>query len=128
MSTGTREPLLTRAQLDAWATFGPEWEPFKKAWLARGFMHPPSGSPDDDDDVNSQRHLLWQVLDDRPGDIARWVRRAPGKKPREVVGYILDRYHDLRREVDDLEDEPDPERVRGGHEPEALRAILRRIG
>ncbi len=87
--------LLTKSQLEAWATFGPEWAHFKAAWLERGFRHPPSGDPDGGD--TSQRGLLWQVLDARPAGIAEWVRAAPrGATARAVVQYVLDRFHARR--------------------------------
>jgi len=89
----TREPLLTRAQLEDWKTFGREWDGFKSAWLARGFMFPPSGSPEDDD--GSQRGLLWSILD-RPTDLPRWIAQAPGKSANEVIGHVIRRWHDIR--------------------------------
>jgi hypothetical protein len=95
------EPLLTKAQLEAWATFGPEWGTFKAAWLARGFLFPPFGSPDDDD--TSQRGLLWSLLDARPTDLVRWVQEAPGKFPTDVLGYILGHWHTIRDEAEATE-------------------------
>jgi len=89
-----RQPLLTKPQLEQWATFGPEWDAFKAAWLGRGFMYPPAGSPEDDD--GSQRGLLWSILDARPSSLAGWVRDAPGKSASEVIGHIIRRWHDIR--------------------------------
>ncbi|MFH0917015.1 MAG: hypothetical protein V1912_11315 [bacterium] len=98
-----QEPRLTKEQLDAWTTFGSEWAAFKEAWLARGFLFPPAGSPDGDD--TSQRGLLWQVLDDCPTKLPQWVKEAPGKTVRDVVAYILGKYHELREEVGPDEDD-----------------------
>lgn len=98
-----REPRLTKAQLEAWASFtAPEWQPFREAWLARGFRHPPSGSRDDDD--TSQRGLLWQIANNRPDDLGRWVTAAIGKTPREVIDWILAQWHEVRAEAG-VEDE-----------------------
>jgi len=92
------EPLLTKAQLDAWKTFGGEWQDFKQAWLDRGFLFPPYGDPEDDD--TSQRGLLWSLLDARPTDLVRWIREAPGVSPTEVIGYILGNWHTIRDEAE----------------------------
>jgi len=128
-----REPLLTRSQLAAWATFGREWEPFKQAWLGRGFLHPPSGSPDDDpEETNSQRALLWQVVDAQPTNIARWVREAPGRTPRAVIAFVLERWHSVRNLVGPDEDELDVwtivARRAEDDAGERLRDIIRRLG
>jgi len=44
----TNEPRLTKAQLDGWSTFGPEWDAFKAAWIGRGLLHPPAGAAQDE--------------------------------------------------------------------------------
>lgn len=87
---------LTRAQLDEWATFGAEWGPFKDAWIERGFLLPPSGTAHDDDDQPSQRSMLWQIANDRPTDLGRWVREAPGRTTRDVIGYVLRQWQGQR--------------------------------
>jgi hypothetical protein len=93
------EPTLSKAELDAWRTFGPEWDTFRHAWIGRGFRLPPTGSPEGDD--TSQRGLLYQVLDARPADLVRWVKGAPGgaKHPSDVIGYVLTRWHEVRAEA-----------------------------
>lgn len=95
---------FTKEQFDGWASFGPEWDFFKAAWLARGFLFPPAGSPEDDD--TSQRGLLYQVLDAWPMEIARWVSEAPkGRTARQVIDHVLAQWHAVRESVG--EDEPD---------------------
>ena len=97
------EPRLTEAQLRSWDSFGPAWRAFKEAWLGRGLLFAPFGSPDGDD--TSQRGLLFQVMDNRPTDIVRWVKEAPLPSAREVITYILEQWHEIREEagVDDGE-------------------------
>jgi hypothetical protein len=90
----TNEPRLTEHQLNSWNGFGPRWARFKEAWLSRGLLYAPFGSPDDDD--TSQRGLLFQVLDTRPNDIVRWVEQAPKPSAREVITYILEQWHEAR--------------------------------
>jgi hypothetical protein len=119
------EPRLTKAQLQAWATFEPKWDPFKAVWLARGFLHPPAGSPDGDD--TSQRGLLFQVLDAWPNAIVGWAREAPGKTSREVIDYILERWHEKREEAGATEDwfaTPGPSKSEAA---ESVGAILSRL-
>lgn len=98
------EPRLTKAQLDAWATFGREWDEVKAAWFAKGLRFPPSGSPDDDD--TSQRGLLWQVLDAQPTNLVRWILEAPNASARQVIDHVLACWHEVRIEAG--VDEPDP--------------------
>jgi len=94
-SSPTNGPRLTREQLAAWASFDrPEWQPFKTAWLARGFLWPPSGSDGDDD--TSQRGLLWSIADARPHDLGRWVTEAKGKTARAIIDHVLARWHEVR--------------------------------
>lgn len=122
---GAEDVRLTRAQLDAWATFGPEWEPFKAAWLARGFRHPPAGSPDNDD--TSQRGLLWQIASNRPNDLGRWVAAAPGKTARQVIEWVLAQWHEVRAEAgveEDWFDEKGPTKTEAA---EALTSIVARM-
>jgi len=100
MSNG-QEPdtgvTLTKAQLAAWSSFGPEWDAVKAAWLAKGLRLPPAGDPDDDD--TSQRGLLYQVLDARPTDVARWISMAPGGSARKVIDWVLAQWHEVRAEA-----------------------------
>jgi hypothetical protein len=124
-ATSGEATLLTKGQLDAWASFGPEWAHFKAAWLERGFHHPPSGDPDGDD--TTQRGLLWQVLDARPTGIAEWVRGAPkGATARAVVQYVLDRFHEVRAAASDEPVERDLAPTRK-EATEAVGAILGRL-
>lgn len=96
---GALPVTLTKGQLEGWESFGPEWRPFKAAWLARGFRYPPSGDPGDE---TSQRSLLWQIVDARPTGIAEWIRSAPkDATPRAVIQYALDRFHEIRAAVSD---------------------------
>ncbi len=96
---GSSEPRLTKAQLDAWATFvDPCWEPFKRAWLARGLRLPPFGDPDDDPDT-SQRSRLYRIATDRPNDLARWVTEAPSNRPREIIAHIFDRWGEVAEQA-----------------------------
>lgn len=108
----SREPRLSRADLDAWATFGREWDPFKAAWLER-FRMPPMGSAEDDDEHPSQRSMLYQVLDAWPTRIADWVREAPrGASAAKVVPHVLTRWHSVRDAVADDESYDDLKRLR----------------
>jgi 5-methylcytosine-specific restriction endonuclease McrA len=85
-------PLLTKPQLDAWASFGPEWDAFKAAWLDRGLRLPPSGDPDED---GSQRSVLHPIVADWPGEVASWTASAPrGASGRDVVGHVIRCYRD----------------------------------
>lgn len=122
--THDRATLLTKRQLAAWATFGSEWDDVKAAWLERGFRHPPAGSADDE---TSQRALLYEILDARPGDLVSWIREAPTKLPSDkVVAHVLGRWKAVKAEVDA---EPDDEHVpwlRGG--PEARRSAAETVG
>lgn len=119
-----RAVTLTKADLAEWATFGDEWAGFKRAWLARGFAHPPSGGPEADE--TSQRGLLWQILDARPADLATWVREAPPKaSARAVVQYALDRWHDVRAAIEEADDrDVAPTRAEA---TESLGAIMARM-
>lgn len=93
-----RPALLTKPQLEAWESFGSEWDAFKDAWLGRGFMWPPSGSPEDDD--GSQRGLLWSILDARPHSLPDWISEAPGRSANEVIGHVIRRWHTIRDDAE----------------------------
>lgn len=117
-------PLLTAAQLDAWSSFGPEWEPFKAAWLERGLRLPPSGGADEE---GSQRATLFPIVRDWPTQVAGWVRGAPkGASGTEIVGHVIGRYRDAVAAEPD-EETPDwlapPTRAEA---TEALSSILGR--
>lgn len=103
------EPRLTEAQLRSWDSFGPTWSRFKEAWLGRGLLYAPFGSPDGDD--TSQRGLLYQVMDARPTDIVRWVKEAPLPSSREVITYILEQWHEVREDAGVDDDEWEEQKV-----------------
>jgi hypothetical protein len=121
-TNGAGGPRLTKAQLEAWRSFGPEWDETKAAWLARGFRHPPSGSPTHDPE-DSQRALLWEILDARGSELATWIREAPGTTARDVVGDVLKRWHSVKDTVPD--DDLPWLRGSGGLEP--VGAVLERV-
>lgn len=119
-----REPTFSKAQLLEWATFGPEWDRFKAAWLSRGFRHPPSGAPDD---PAGQRGLLYPILDARPTTLPQWVREAKGKTAHDVIGHVIERWHDVQADAG-LEDETGPTAEQDPTStPESARAILGRL-
>ena len=90
---------LDRRQLEAWASFGQEWELVRAAWLARGLRQPPSGTADDED-ADSQRAILWQVLDAQPMQLPRWIADAPkGISAARVVAHVLECWHATRDEA-----------------------------
>jgi hypothetical protein len=118
----TREAiLLTKEQVEAWSSFGPEWTLTKAAWLARGFGHPPSGQPTDDPE-ESQRAVLFSVLDSRgDAELAAMIREArPGLRAKEVVGHVLRRWHSIQAAVPP--DVPTPRIIRRASEPEPILA------
>ena len=118
--------LLTKNQLAAWQSFGPEWDGFKRAWLGRGLLWPPSGDRSDEDS-DSVRSRLWSILDDWPTRTPQWVREAPGHSAREVVGYIFDCYNGLRDDINRREDEQEAawEEVKHREKKEAKEAWAR---
>lgn len=77
------------AQAAEWDGFGPEWEHFRAAWVARGFRHPPT---------EKQRKVLWPIVDNRPEDAGAWVRAAQGPKAADVVGDVLAAWDTYRRD------------------------------
>lgn len=84
-----KQPRLTKAQLAAWGMFTePAWQPFKAAWLARGFLHPPFGDATDDEGT-SQRARLWRIAADQPRALSRWIAEAPGKTAHDVIAYVF---------------------------------------
>ncbi len=124
-ANGTEQPVrLTKAQLEAWRSFGPEWDDVKTAWLERGFRHPPSGSPDDDD--TSQRGLLYSILDARPTDLVRWIRSAPGKSASDVIAWVLAQWHEVRAAAGE-DEEVSVEGPSRGEAAEAIGSIMSRI-
>lgn len=115
-----REPRLTKEQLTAWAGLtAAAWAPFKEAWMGRGLLLPPAGR---------QRELLWEIADARPTDLARWVRDAPAPaEPRRIIDYVLARWHDLRRSLDEALNEEDARLLaeRADNDAAAKRAMTR---
>jgi hypothetical protein len=98
-----REPTLSKSELQAWSTFGSEWDGVKAAWIGRGLRLPPTGGPIEGDD-STQRGVLFQVLDARPTDLVAWIREAPGKTSHDVIGHVLTRWHEIRAQVGADED------------------------
>ena len=118
----TRGPTLSAAQHRSWLDFErTEWQPFREAWIGRGLLFAPGGSPDDDDDT--QRGLLWSIASNRPNDLGRWVREAKGTTPREVVTHVLERWHDIRDAV--TVDDPEWEAVKAAEGQAAGRSMAR---
>ncbi len=113
-------PRMTVAQWRSWDDFDrPEWQPFKEAWLGRGFLLAPTGEKDGDE---SLRTMLWEVAAARPNDLGRWVREAPPGDRRSVVAYVLDRWHDIR---DAIVEPPRPASRRArSHGPTRIGALL----
>lgn len=106
----SEETRLTRAHLDAWATFTePAWEPFKTAWLGRGFRLPPFGNPDDEADT-SQRARLWRIADDQPEALGRWVREAKGKTARDVIAHVFEQRAEMAKRAESEETTSEAER------------------
>jgi hypothetical protein len=115
--------------LEEWRDFShPDWQPFKAAWTARGFIRPPSGEPTDDAGT-SQRSRLWAIADARPRDLGRWVREAPGRTTHEVIDYVFTRFGEVREDIG-LGDEDWDEEKRASRKsaPELLREIMKRAG
>ena len=93
-----RRVLLTKAQFVAWSGFGHEWDPFRDAWLGRGFFWPPEGDPRDDPDT-SLRSRLWKIAEARPDELGQWVSEAPGRTPHDVIGYVFRQFNGFREEI-----------------------------
>lgn len=68
--------------------WGDEWLPFLEAWADRGFRLPLT---------ERQRRALWPIANQRPNDLAVWVRAAPkGAKAAGVVGHAMLRWDAFR--------------------------------
>ena len=96
-------PRLSREQLEqfraAWSTFGhPDWQPFRRACLERGFW-PPDGDVDDEDD-GSLRARLRPIADARPAELGRWVAESQGRNLHEVIGEVFERFGRIRDQVE----------------------------
>ena len=92
---------LDQRQLEAWTSFGPEWDAVKAAWLGRGLRYPPAGTARDEPGAESPspRAMLWSVLEARPTDLPRWIAEAPrGVMASGVISYVLECWHHLRDE------------------------------
>lgn len=116
-----RGPLLTKAQFDSWASFGSEWSAFREAWIGRGLLFAPYGTEEDDE--TSQRGMLYRILDARPTDMVRWIKEAPPRKQpkaREVIAYILERWHQIQDEA--LPTVPEPV-VHGPNRKQAMEVV-----
>lgn len=121
-------PTLSKRERDAWSTFGSEWDEVKAVWIARGLRLPPAGAPSEGDE-STQRGVLFQVLDARPGDLVRWIREAPGKSSHDVVRHVLEQWHAVRAEAGVDDDVPaawlGPSRTEAA---ESLGEILAKVG
>lgn len=116
---------LSRRDLEAWATFGPEWDALKAAWIGRGLRHPPSGAIDED---GSQRQLLFEILDAWPTRIVEWVQEAPPKAAaKAVIAHVIARRDQVRGEqLDQAEDrELDWQAVKATDRDRAPEAVAR---
>jgi hypothetical protein len=122
-SFDSKAPRLTKAALEAWATFEAQaWQPFKAAWLARGLLLPPFGDADDDEGT-SQRARLWAIADDQPEALAQWIKEAPGKSAHQVIAYVFAQRAKLAAEVGAEE----ADQLRDGS-PEIDRRALQKLG
>lgn len=75
----------------AWEGWDPAWVLFRAAWTARGLRKPPT---------EKQREALWDAVEARPSDVARWVAAPPPDAPAgEVVRAVLEGWHALRAEA-----------------------------
>ena len=95
--SGDETKVPSSQEKDEWADFGEDWAPFRQAWTARGFGHPPTPR---------QRAALWGeseaggAVRDWPQACARWVAAAPtDARSYEVVAYVLSQYHEKRKDV-----------------------------
>jgi hypothetical protein len=83
-----------------------EWQPFREAWIGRGFLWAPSGEQDGGE---GQRAILWEIAAARPVDLGRWVTEAPrstgsiADSRRAVIAYVIDQWHAVKAAI-----EPDP--------------------
>lgn len=91
LSTRMRR-TLTPEQLAAWHAFeqGAKlelWQLTLEAWAER-FPWPPMGDAGDDEG-QSQRSILWRIVEDWPRRTAAWIREAPkGASAFAVVAYV----------------------------------------
>lgn len=87
---------LSKSDLDAWATFGHEWDELKAAWIGRGLRHPPAGAVDEE---GSQRQMLYEILDNWPSRVVAWTKDAPaGATARAVIAHVIARRDEERGE------------------------------
>jgi hypothetical protein len=90
-----------------------EWQPFRDAWVGRGFLWAPSGEQDGGE---GQRAILWEIAAARPTDLGRWVREAPAGDRRAVIAYVLDRWHEVKAAIPP-DPKPRPRREKSGPTP-----------
>ncbi len=117
-------PTLSKTELDAWRSFGSEWDAVKAAWLGRGFRLPPSGEADD---PKGQRGLLYPILDARPSDLPRWIRSASGKTPHQVIAWVLAQWDQVKADAGADDNQADDERPSKGEAAESLADIFARL-
>ncbi len=118
--SGDETKVPSPVESDAWAGFGEVWASFREAWSRRGLTRPPT---------RGQRAVLWGegerggAIRDWPTACGRWVTDAPAQaSAREVVAYVLARYHDVRGQAEPAE------RVDTDPSPPEAAAALQRLG
>jgi hypothetical protein len=89
-------PVAGAAPSKGWGdgTWGPEWQPLRVAFEARGFRKPPTPR---------QREMLWPIVSARPRDAGRWAEEAPAElrsgtpgAANELIGYVLTQWDAFR--------------------------------
>jgi hypothetical protein len=92
MTTVKRDIDQNQPRIDADAhslwlgAFGSDhWQPFKRAWIARGLWRPPTPG---------QTEVLREVARAKPQELGQWVDECPGRgDSHAVVAYVLERWH-----------------------------------
>lgn len=95
--------ILELSMMDTlmWSTWrAPEWQPFREAWVARGFASPPHGQPEEE---STQREVLWRIARIRPNDLGKWVTEAAGNTRYEVIDHVLEQWRKVVKEATDGE-------------------------
>lgn len=111
--------------------YGRGWEPIRRIAAERGFLYPPSGTPDDDRDAEapSQRAIIWRALQDNPDALRTIVSRS--KSWNDVVDRIIGLEERLRRDADerlrDVEWDAEHERPTHREAVMALGSVLGRL-
>ena len=111
--------------------YGYRWQAIRRIAADRGFIYPPSGTKDDDREVESpsQRAIVWRALEDNPTELERIVRRS--RSWHDVVDGIIGLEARLRVDADEETQVDDWEREQLPDHREsvmALSSIMKRIG